>query len=116
MQSLLLALSIATGAPAAHSVSPPSADAAREACPAPYIDTPRYPADMARKNIAGTVVAIANIDDCGRVLAPRIYTSSGHRELDEAALAAVRSWVLNPAQRAKATGGIMKLPVAFGVP
>jgi TonB family protein len=85
-----------------------------DACPVPIITTPRYPAKELMNNIGGTAVVLADIDVCGRVSSPRISTSSGHVALDEAAIATVTSWVLNPAQRALAKGGALKLPVQFG--
>lgn len=86
-----------------------------QACPTPVITTPRYPARELMNGIGGKAVVLANIDACGRVSSPRIETSSGHVALDEAAMETVTTWVLNPEQRALAKGGILKLPVQFGM-
>lgn len=76
--------------------------------------TPRYPAAQLIEDVGGTAVVLANIDACGRVSSPRIAKSSGHDALDKAAMETVTAWVLNPAQRALATDGMLKLPVKFG--
>jgi len=80
----------------------------------PVMGLPRYPAEMMRSNISGTTLVLARIDDCGRVLEPRVHASSGHAPLDAAALDTVRAWVLSPAQRAQVGGPWVKLPVKFG--
>ncbi|HRK77875.1 MAG TPA: energy transducer TonB, partial [Thiobacillus sp.] len=47
----------------------------------------------------GKVVLRVELDETGRVSTAQVASSSGSTRLDAAALAAVRSWRCNPAQR-----------------
>lgn len=107
--ALLLALLAGSAGAAAGAQAP-----AEETCPAPYITTPRYPADLARSNRSGSVLIAARIDDCGRVLETRIETSSGFELFDRAAKDAVATYVLSASQRAKARDGWIMVPLRFG--
>lgn len=60
---------------------------------------PAYPAFSRRMGEEGTVVLRVELDEQGEVCAARVSSSSGFARLDEAALAAVRTWRCNPAQR-----------------
>lgn len=60
---------------------------------------PAYPATARRLGEEGTVVLRVELDEAGAVAAARVATGSGHARLDEAALAAVRSWRCRPALR-----------------
>ncbi|HNX98700.1 MAG TPA: energy transducer TonB, partial [Candidatus Aminicenantes bacterium] len=55
---------------------------------------PIYPAKALKEKIAGVVVVEASTDIYGRVRALRVI--SGHPELDQAALDAVKQWVYEP--------------------
>lgn len=65
----------------------------------PERSAPAYPFLSRRNNEEGTVVLRVELSESGHVAAARVQSSSGHARLDEAALAAVRTWRCNPAQR-----------------
>lgn len=60
---------------------------------------PAYPATSRRLGEEGLVVLRVELDESGSVSAARVAGSSGHARLDEAALAAVRTWRCRPALR-----------------
>ncbi len=65
----------------------------------PERSAPAYPAQSRRFGEEGTVVLRVELDETGRVAVARVSSSSGHARLDEAALAAVRTWRCTPAMR-----------------
>ena len=60
---------------------------------------PAYPSLSRRHNEEGTATLRVELDESGHVVAARVNASSGHARLDEAALAAVRTWRCTPATR-----------------
>ena len=68
--------------------------------PASYLSTPRpnFPATAKSARIGGTVILSVSLDDSGHPIAVNVRKSSGHSELDEAALRAVRAWRFHPAK------------------
>ncbi|MFZ5500067.1 MAG: energy transducer TonB [Pseudomonadota bacterium] len=60
---------------------------------------PTYPAIARRLGEEGTVVLRVELDETGAVVFAEVKTSSGARRLDEAALAAVKTWRCTPARR-----------------
>jgi len=104
---LLLVAMVAT-APAAVPEQAP------QSCPQPGRPAPLYPPDKLRANVSGTAVIRGSIDGCGRVIEPRILEGSGHSDLDQAALDAVRLWVLNDDERRVVGGDAVNFPVHFG--
>lgn len=60
---------------------------------------PPYPPVSRRLGETGKVVLRVELDETGRVSAAHLIRSSGHARLDAAALAAVRAWRCQPAQR-----------------
>jgi len=60
---------------------------------------PVYPPMSRRLGETGKVVLRVELDETGRVSTAQVASSSGSTRLDAAALAAVRSWRCNPAQR-----------------
>jgi len=60
---------------------------------------PRYPPASRRMGEAGTVVLRVELDERGNVDAARVHSSSNHSRLDEAAVAAVKTWRCTPAHR-----------------
>ena len=60
---------------------------------------PHYPPLSRRMGEEGTVVLRVVLDESGAVSDAQVKTSSGSPRLDEAALAAVRTWRCQPAQR-----------------
>lgn len=65
----------------------------------PERSAPPYPALSRRLGEAGVVVLRVELSETGHVATARVNTSSGHARLDEAALAAVRTWRCTPASR-----------------
>jgi protein TonB len=65
----------------------------------PVRTPPPYPSVSRRLGENGKVVLQVELDETGRVTAAKVITSSGHPRLDAAALAAVKSWRCQPAQR-----------------
>jgi len=59
--------------------------------------SPVYPDAARRKNLQGAVIAEIRIDREGKVESARAAEGSGSPLLDDAALAAVRTWVYRPA-------------------
>lgn len=65
----------------------------------PERSAPAYPPLSRRLNEEGKVVLRVELDEQGSVSAARVATASGFPRLDEAALAAVKTWRCNPARR-----------------
>ena len=65
----------------------------------PVRTPPPYPPVSRRLGETGKVVLRVELDETGRVRAAHLISSSGHPRLDAAALAAVRAWRCQPAQR-----------------
>jgi protein TonB len=60
---------------------------------------PAYPPEALRAGWQGRVVLRVLVSEVGTVTAVSVETSSGYRVLDEAAMAAMRSWRFTPAAR-----------------
>ena len=60
---------------------------------------PNYPILSRRMGETGITVLRVELDEQGHVSSARVASGSGFARLDEAALAAVKSWRCNPAQR-----------------
>lgn len=65
----------------------------------PQRTPPVYPPFSRRLGEAGVVVVLVELDEQGLVAAAHVKTSSGYPRLDEAALAAVKTWRCTPATR-----------------
>lgn len=65
----------------------------------PERSPPAYPPLSRRLGEEGKVVLRVELDEQGNVSAARVATASGFARLDEAALAAVKTWRCNPARR-----------------
>ena len=65
----------------------------------PVRTTPTYPALARRMGEEGEVVLRVELSEDGQIASARVATSSGFRRLDEAALAAIKNWRCNAAQR-----------------
>jgi protein TonB len=61
---------------------------------------PTYPRTARAKNQQGTVTLLVVIREDGQVTTVQVHASSGHKKLDDAALAAVRTWKYVPATAA----------------
>ena len=70
---------------------------------------PVYPAAAANRRRQGTVIVSMVINADGRVSAATVHRTSGHTDLDAAAIAAARQWTFRPAQRAGEAVGITVL-------
>ncbi|HAV64238.1 MAG TPA: hypothetical protein DCY13_17960 [Verrucomicrobiales bacterium] len=57
---------------------------------------PRYPRELERQQLEGTVVLVFVLDEKGRVKEPRIENST-HNGFEQPALEAVRQWMFEPA-------------------
>lgn len=68
---------------------------------------PVYPSKLLSKGIGGRVVVEVVVDATGKISSAKVRNSSGNRDLDEAALKAVRKWRFRPAvqggKKARAT-------------
>jgi protein TonB len=60
---------------------------------------PEYPRQARRNGWIGRVSVHVLITEKGTVQQTEIISSSGHTELDEAALTALRKWTFHPAQK-----------------
>ncbi len=60
---------------------------------------PTYPARSIRSGEEGRSVLRVELDEAGRVSAARVLETSGFQRLDEAALAAVKTWRCDPVLR-----------------
>ncbi len=86
----------------------------RDARPMAGNAEPKYPASMLRAGVGGTVVVLAEVDAQGNPVDVRIVERSGERDLDRAALTAVKQWRFEPAMRnGKAIATSVKVPVDF---
>ncbi|MCC6657258.1 MAG: energy transducer TonB [Rhodocyclaceae bacterium] len=65
----------------------------------PERSAPAYPPLSRRLNEEGKVVLRVELDEHGNIGAARVAASSGFARLDEAALAAVKTWRCTPARR-----------------
>jgi TonB family protein len=75
---------------------------------------PLYPAAARRRGAQGTVVLSVHVDAQGRVSNLWLFRSSGHRSLDNAAIAAVKDWIFEPGmQNGRNIAMWVKVPVRF---
>lgn len=65
----------------------------------PKLTSPEYPAISRRMGEEGKLVLRVELDEQGRIAAAKVINSSGYERLDNAALAAVKSWQCNPSLR-----------------
>ena len=54
--------------------------------------TPPYPPALVRRRLEGEVVLLLEVSDSGKVKSASVHRSSGHGELDDAALRSVLIW------------------------
>ncbi len=86
----------------------------RNAHPLAGNPSPRYPSAALRSGIEGNVLIRAEIDADGMPTEIGFARRSGNRELDRAALNAVRNWRFQPALRdGKPVASAVQVPVAF---
>jgi TonB family protein len=58
---------------------------------------PVYPKSARDNAIEGTTILTTVIDEQGKVQSPKVATSSGDKDLDQAAIDAVSKWTFRPA-------------------
>lgn len=75
---------------------------------------PRYPARALRRGESGTVMVQARIGVDGVPQTVTVARGSGSRDLDRAAVEAVRQWRFQPATRdGQPTTGVVNVPIEF---
>ncbi len=78
--------------------------------------TPAYPPAALRAREQGTVLVRAEVDASGNPTSATVARRSSSRELDRAALDAVRGWKFEPAIRdGKAVAATVEVPVEFAL-
>ena len=78
-------------------------------------ELPEYPEAARIKNLQGTVVVEALVDENGKVFAADVVQAV-HRTLDQAAVEAVSNWTFEPAMKdGKAVMKVVQIPVAFNL-
>ena len=93
----------------------PSPSGIKEAIPL-YRENPppRYPSIARRKGYEGTVVLKVLVNPKGKVADCRMFRSSGHSVLDEAAIRSIRNWLFEPGMRGeKKVEMWVKVPIRF---
>lgn len=88
----------------------------RSSAPSPIAGNPmpEYPAVALRHGEGGTVVLQVQVDARGQPIDVDVARRSGSRELDRAALQAVRDWRFKPATRnGKPVTSVIELPIDF---
>jgi protein TonB len=79
-----------------------------------YQHRPSYPASARRLGVQGTTLLSVFVTADGRVGEVQVRQSAGHRDLDQAAVEAVRRWRFEPARRGtEAVAVWVTLPVEF---
>ena len=75
---------------------------------------PRYPPQAIRRRLEGEVMLRVLVSVDGSPLKILVDKSSRHRELDQAAMQAVKSWKFNPEVRnGRAVEGWVLVPISF---
>lgn len=90
---------------------------AATATPVPVqMPAPRYPAQAARRGVGGTVRVRAEVGVDGVPTSVAVVEGSGTRELDRAALDAVRRWRFQPGQvNGRPVPGSVVVPIEFSM-
>ena len=84
--------------------------------PTPAQLPPVYPAKELKRRITGTTVVAFSYDSDGKVTAATVKTSSGNKNLDNAAVAAVRQWTVVPQLKdGMPSAGESETPVTFSL-
>lgn len=77
---------------------------------------PRYPSAALRRREGGTVLVRVEVDPAGMPVGVALVQRSGSRDLDRAAMQAVRAWRFQPAQRnGQPVAGSLVIPIDFRV-
>jgi TonB family protein len=102
---------------AVHAQGGDVAAAAAESCAGVVAQhrPPMYPIDLLSREVTGTTTLALHTDACGRVTDASVEKSSGHKQFDQAALEAVRHWVLTADERERGVDGVVTWPVVFKI-
>jgi protein TonB len=101
--------------PARERAAPEATGPDRAATPLTRVE-PDYPVQAYRAREEGTVLVGASIDASGRPVDVQVVRRSGSRDLDQAALEAVRKWTFDPAVRGgTAVASEVQVPVTFRI-
>ena len=74
---------------------------------------PRYPAELRRRGVAGTVTVVFTVDATGRVVAPKVERATDPA-FESPALEAVRQWRFDPGTRkGQPVQFRMRVPITF---
>jgi len=77
---------------------------------------PQYPSSLLRQKITGRCIISCVIDAVGNVASTTVRNTSGHRELDQAALTALSRWKFKPATRGgRPVKGTILIPYNFEI-
>ncbi len=100
--------------PAPPAPAAPQADADLDA-PVPISrPAPRYPQQALRRNVGGSVRVLVTVAPDGSVERLELAEGSGNRDLDRAAMEAVRRWKFRPATRnGQPVTGTVIVPLEF---
>ncbi|WP_239190520.1 energy transducer TonB [Candidatus Nitrotoga sp. HW29] len=83
----------------------------------PKLSAPSYPPLSRQRGEEGKVMLRVELDVTGRVSLAQVINSSGYKNLDEAALSAVKTWLCNPPRRnGQPVRAIAMQPFNFVVP
>ena len=95
--------------------APPASASAASSAPVPLSQpAPRYPREAMRAGAEGLVRVSVEVGPDGVPTSVSLASGSGHRELDRAALDAVRRWRFSPAHaNGRPTVGNVIVPVQF---
>jgi protein TonB len=75
---------------------------------------PAYPAEAMRRGIQGNVTLRVEVSRAGLPTQVLVLASSGHHDLDDAAVAAVQKWRFVPASRGgEAVDATAEVPIQF---
>jgi len=76
----------------------------------------KYPPAAVRQHIEGKVLLKVLVGADGSPQEVTVEKSSGHRELDQAAIAAAKTWMFNPGSSGgKATASYALIPINFSL-
>ena len=81
---------------------------------APAQAPPIYPAKELKRRIGGTAVIAFAYGSDGKIVSASVKSSSGNKNLDSAAIAAVMKWTVTPLQKdGQSLAGESESPVTF---
>ena len=84
--------------------------------PVPMSQTaPRHPRDLLKAKVEGLVVLLFVVNEQGRIIDPRVESSS-HPDFEKPALDAVKRWKFKPGQKdGKPVSTFVRQPIKFAI-